>query len=254
MEQQELDRARSRRWQLLGASLMLLVVLAGLVIALGGFGDGEPQGTESRNGVRGAKETAALLRGVPQRGVALGRPDAPAAVQIYADLHCPHCRSAMTGDELRRLIDDLVRPGKATLELRLHPLEQFGANSAAGRNAVYALADRGLAWNLALMLYFNQGAPGSGWIDADLLRRIAEVGPGLRGLALEPRETATGRRLAAEADALWKRLDLGGTPSYVVRARDGSAERKIGGSSIGGPVDEIEDAVDEVSSRGAAAR
>ncbi|WP_320668933.1 DsbA family protein [Patulibacter defluvii] len=244
LDDAELDRLRARRWQLLGVALLALVVLLGIAIAGGALGGGGEKGTRSANGIRGAKETQALLRGVPQRGLVLGRPDAPATITLFADLHCPFCRSDVTGDELRTLIDDQVRPGKANLELRL--LGRLAPNSQQGRMAVDALAARGRAWNLAVMLFFNQGPEGGNWIDDRLLRRIGEVGPGLAGLPLSVREDAGGRRLMAETDALAKRWDVGGTPSYFVGARGGRDAREIGRSALGGRAGRIGDAVAEL--------
>lgn len=240
----ELDQLRSRRWQLFGVAALALVVIAGLAIAFGGFGGGGDKGTRSPNGIRGAKETGQLLRGIPQQGIVLGRPTAPATITVFADLHCPICRGHFTGDELRELVDKAVRPGKANVELRL--VDLLGANSGLGRVAVDRLAASGSAWNLALMLYFNQGAEGGSWIDDRLLQRIAAVTPSLEAAPLSLREDATSRRVVAETDALRQRLGVDGTPTYFVRRRGSADYREIGNTFLGGPTGRILDAVDEL--------
>jgi hypothetical protein len=239
----ELDAIRARRWRLFATTLMLLVVAGGLALALGAFGGDGKKGTASANGVRGAKEVSALLRGVPQGGLVLGRPDAPATITVFADLHCPHCRDAFTGGDFREVVDRVVRPGKANLRLALIALPGFGENSAQGRVAVTGLAPRDRAWTTALMLWFNQGAPGGPWIGDGLLRRIAEVGPGLRGVPLRMAPTVDGRRIADETDALRDRLDVDGTPAWFVRARGSSDEREIDVNRLGGSAGAIESAV-----------
>ncbi|MDX8153377.1 thioredoxin domain-containing protein [Patulibacter brassicae] len=210
--------ARARRWQVLSVMVLLLAVAGGLALALGAFRS-KPVGTLSANGIRGERETTSLLRGVPYDGLRLGRADAPATIRVFADLHCPICRAHFTGSEQRDIVDRLVRPGRAKLELRL--LATLSPNSAVGRTAVERLAlGGGEPWRLATMLFYNQGAEGGAWISPDLLRRIGEASPGLRGVSTTP--DGRTRRLEAETEALRRRYDVGGTPTYVV-TRAGAA-------------------------------
>ena len=55
---------------------------------------------------------------MPQDGLTLGRPDAPATVVEFIDVKCPFCKEFAIEDG-PDLVRDLVRSGRASLELRV---------------------------------------------------------------------------------------------------------------------------------------
>lgn len=251
----DLDAAvrAGRRGQLVGGVFFLAVIVTGALVASGAFGGGEDPARKASyvDGVRGTRETTALLRGVPQDGIRLGRADAPATIVEFADLKCPVCRGfALKGQ--RTVVRDLVRTGKANLELRLIGLEGFRPDNLTGRTAVYALAERDRMWPLVELLYYNQGEEQARWIDEPLLRKLARPSPELRGTVPSTRETAASRRLSAESDALRKRLGVRATPTFFVRARGADPTQeasyaKIDGGGLLGGVPGVEDIADAVA-------
>jgi len=94
----------------------------------------------------------------------------------FADPQCPYCRQ-FTLDALPGIVKEYVRTGK--VKLVLFAINIIGPNSDNGLRAMYAAGIQGKLWNVADLLYKNQGAENSGWITDDLLRRIGHSVPGL---------------------------------------------------------------------------
>ncbi|MGX6448006.1 thioredoxin domain-containing protein [Patulibacter sp. S7RM1-6] len=241
---------RLRRGQRLGAAFLLIAIVVGALMATGVVGGKDPARDASVvDGVRGVRETTALLRGIPQDGIRLGRADAPATIVAFADLKCSACRAFALGDQ-QAVVRDLVRTGRANLELRLIGLDAFRPDNLAGRDAAYALADRDGTWPLAELLYWNQGEERTEWITDARLRRLAAASPELHGVAVSTRATRTSRRLSAEADRLAAALDVDRTPTFFVRARGETAPeryRKIDVGPFGDRTKAIATAVREVT-------
>jgi protein-disulfide isomerase len=248
----DLDAAvrAGRRGQLIGGVFFLAVVVVAALVASGAFGgDGDPAKDASYvDGVRGVRETTALLRGVPQDGIRLGRADAPVTVVEFADLKCSACRRFVLGDQ-PDVVDDLVRTGKANVELRLIGLPGFRPDNLTGRTAAYGLAASDRMWPLVELLYFNQGEERTRWIDEPLLRKLAAPSPELRGVTPRTVETATSRRLSAEADALAERLDVSSTPTFFVRPRGTDDYEKVGSGVLSDRAEKIAEAVADATPR-----
>lgn len=238
-------RAR-RRGQLVGVAFLLAAVLVAVLVGSGALsGDDPAEDASVVGGVRGVRETSALLRDVPQDGIVLGRPDAPVTVVEFVDVKCPICASFVLGDG-PRIVEDLVRTGRANVELRVVALPQFRPNTERGRTAIHALSARDRAWTLAELLFYNQGPEGAEWVQPALLDRIGRAAPELRGLPVTATPDAATRRLDAEAQDLAERLEIEGTPSIFVRPRgrtDTAAYRAVDLRGTGSDAGKVEDAV-----------
>lgn len=209
----------ARRGQLVGAALLAAMVIVGALIALGAFGGDDPaQDASLVDGVRGVEETSALLAGVPQRGIVLGDPEAPVSIVVFADLKCSACRGFAL-EHQPTVVRDLVRTGKANLELRLLAIPRFGKDDEQGRTAAHNLAASNRMWPLVELAFYNQGPASQPWIDAALLRGFAAASPELRGATIDVRPTSASRNYDAAADRLADQLKLQGTPTIYVRPR-----------------------------------
>lgn len=207
----------ARRGQLVGAALLAAMVIVGALVALGAFGGDDPSRNASLvDGVRGVEETSALLDGVPQQGIVLGDPDAPVTIVEFADLKCSACRSFGI-EHHGPIVRDLVRTGKANLELRLLASERFGADDQEGRTAAHNLAASNRMWPLVELAFYNQGPSTQAWIDRSLLQGFAKASPDLAGATIDLQPTPASRALDAEADALAEQLKVEGTPTVFVR-------------------------------------
>ncbi|MDO9406912.1 thioredoxin domain-containing protein [Patulibacter sp.] len=239
----------NRRGQLAGVAFLLVAVLFAVLLGTGAFSGSDPAKDASVvDGVRGTEETTALLRGVPQDGITLGRPDAPATVVEFVDLKCPVCRTFTLKDG-PGVVQDLVRSGRAKVELRVLALESFRPDTLVGRTAVHALAAQDKTWNLAELLYYNQGPESEQWLTPALLKKIAGVSPELRDAPIVTQPTAATTRMGAEAEALADELGVEGTPTIYVRPSDRTdkgAYRRVDLRGTGSDAGKIASAVSDL--------
>jgi protein-disulfide isomerase len=149
------------------------LVVYGLIVAgLVGCGGSATPTTAGAAPTPGASK----LAGIPQDGLALGKPDAPRTLAVYADIQCPFCRD-WDQNELPAIVADQVRTGKVRVVFR--GLAFVGPESDLGLRAVLAAGRQDRLWNLVNVLYANQGTENGGWLTEDSLRRFAGAVPGL---------------------------------------------------------------------------
>lgn len=159
---------------------------------------------------------SALLVGIPQSGLELGNPSAPALYE-YADIQCPYC-AEFSNHVLPTVIREYVRTGK--VKLVFHGLAFIGPDSTKALRAVQAAGLQNRLWDVLDGVYARQGQENSGWVTDDLLK---EVGGGVSGLD-------TGRWLdEAGSDAVTSRISeaaraatsagVDSTPSFVFKDR-----------------------------------
>jgi protein-disulfide isomerase len=165
-------------------------------------------------------DAAALFRGIPQNGIALGSPDAPVTLVEFADLQCPYC-AVYARDVLPSVIERYVRPGRLRLELHLRAfLEE---DSRRGAVLAAAAARQNRLWPFVDGFYGNQGRENSGYATDAFLRRLAVATQGLdvrRALA-EQTHRATQQTLA-RAEQLANQLGSDSTPAFYLRRGAGS--------------------------------
>ena len=119
--------------------------------------------TAKSGGAKDAVGIDRLLAGIPQSGLVLGAPDAAVRIVEYGDLQCPYCRqAAMT--VVPEVIDQLVRPGVASIEFR--PLQFIGPDSRRGARLVLHAGEQGKGWHTIENLYRIQGPENAGWLNA----------------------------------------------------------------------------------------
>ena len=148
------------------ALLALAVVVAAVLISQPG-----------RESDATAAAPASNFDGIPQDGIALGSPKAPAVLTEFADLQCPFC-AAYARDVLPTVVDRYVRSGR--LRLELHVLTFLGEDSVRAGAMAAAAAQQDKLWPFADAFYRSQGAENSGYATDDFLRGIGEATPGSR--------------------------------------------------------------------------
>jgi protein-disulfide isomerase len=204
----------------LGAAALLLAV--GLAVVVGGRSAGSsrpvPAGTPAvgtlRHALPGAAGIERLLAGIPQHGTTLGSPTAPVTLVEYVDMQCPYCRMLETG-LMPSIVQRYVRTGKVRIVLRTWAF--IGPDSSRGQAAVLAAGLQARAFNVAALLFTNQGEENTGWLSDELVPEAAASVPGLRVAALVrdeslPRVVQSGAEVARLAAA----NGITSTPTLVV--------------------------------------
>ncbi|HEY0392157.1 MAG TPA: thioredoxin domain-containing protein [Solirubrobacterales bacterium] len=175
-------------------------------------------GTQSSGGDAGdigeAKTVNALLAGIPQKGLILGRPSAEVTLLEFGDLQCPFCKG-FSEDVLPQVIEGQVRRGEAQLAFNNYTI--IGAQSTPAGAAAIAAGEQGRGWNFVELFYRNQGAENSGYVTDAFLEAIAKAA-GVPNIANWNVDRKSKRVLdevtATTAEA--ERLGFTGTPSFAV--------------------------------------
>jgi protein-disulfide isomerase len=157
--------------KVLGIALAIVIAIA-LAVVLAVVFTGGSSGNSSVTGstLPDSDVIAQQLGGIPQQGNVLGKASAPVTMVEYIDLQCPVCRQFET-EVMPTLIQRYVRPGKVKVEVR--PIAFIGPDSERGRRAMIAAEPEGKAFNFSQILYFNQGAENSGWLDDSMIADAA---------------------------------------------------------------------------------
>ena len=176
-----------RRWQasprvLIGAGAVVISIVVAALLAVvftGGSSNSlkDLPAVGSLNGaLPGAADVETLFKGVPQNGTTLGSPKAPVTMTEYIDLQCPYCQEFET-----QLFPDIVRSYVRSGKLRvvMRPWAFIGPDSNRGQSAVLAAGARNKSFNLAEVLYENQGTENTGWLDQTMVANAAASVPGL---------------------------------------------------------------------------
>ena len=197
-------RARSQRRRasprvLIGAAVVAALIVIGIVlgVVLTG-GSSSPTSSAASTGsltnaLPGASDVEEQLKGIPQSGDVLGKPSAQVTMIEYIDLQCPYCQQFETA-AMPLIIDKYVRPGKAKVEARVIAI--LGPDSQTGREAAVAAGEQDKMFNFSQILYVNQGAENTGWLDDAMIESAAASVPGLE---VQPVLDATGSSTVSDA-------------------------------------------------------
>ena len=212
------------------AAAAVLVVAVLVAVSQGGSSDGG--GGEAKPG---------LLNGIPQRGLALGKPTAPLTMVEFADLQCPFC-AQYDRDVLPTLVKRYVRTGRLRLEFQ--PLAFIGPDSARMAVVVAGAAEQARAWQLIDLIYHNQGRENSGYGSVEHLRKLMARVPGLDAdAAVAGSTSAAVARRVRSAQAAATRAGIDSTPSFLIGRSGGKLSRlspsALEPSAFTGPIDKL---------------
>ena len=202
----------------LGAVVVLAAVLVGASVLSSGGSSSSPK-TVSISSV-GA--TNKLLAGIPQNGIELGNPNAPVTMQEFADIQCPGCDQYMRS-AFPDIVRKYVRPGKVRIEWK--GISFLGPDSEKGLRYVNAAGEQNKLWNVAELLYRNQGTENSGWVTNELLRSVGEAVPGLDADKVQAsvNSSAVNRKMADAANE-FTTFGLNSTPGFAIGPTGGTLQ------------------------------
>jgi protein-disulfide isomerase len=222
-------------WLVLGAAVGL--VAAAIALSSHGGGDGV---AARRSASAPGRDVTRILRGIPQDGLRLGRPDAPVLLVEFADLQCPFCRE-FAAESWPAIVRRYIRTGKVRMELRL--LDILGPQSAKANQAVMAAALQDRMWDASMRFYDVQGQEGSGYVTDGFLRGVLS---GVHGLdaarAMRDRTSPAVRDALASVHSLQSRYAVSSTPTLMI-GTDVNDLRPLGAGVIGS--DKLAQAINE---------
>jgi len=123
-----------------------------------------------------------LFKGIPQKGLVLGNPNAPATLTEFIDLQCPVCQE-FESTMLPTLVQKYVRSGKLNIKMQPWSIRDFPGgpgDSTRGQKATIAASLQNRAFPFAEILYLNQGQENSGWLNDNMVLTAASSIDGLR--------------------------------------------------------------------------
>jgi protein-disulfide isomerase len=212
---------RRRRLRQLAVLVAAAAAVIAALIVISAAGEPRAAGPSAAGEApSGIPASTALLAGIPQQGLALGRPDAPVTLIEYGDLQCPACRM-YSEKAFPTLVRDYVRSGRLRLEIRLQSFLGPDSVTAAGAVAAASLQDR--AWPLIDLFYRNQGEENSGYVTDGWLASLGKAVPGIDvPRMLRERSGARVRRIVADGSAEFAALGLKSTPSFQIGRTNGA--------------------------------
>ena len=225
------DARRERVLKLASAAAFLAIVAVAVLIVVS---QSQSEGGDAGN-IQGAAEVDALLRGISQDGLELGRPGAPVTLVEFGDLQCTGCKAA-SEDLLPQLIEGPVRRGEARIDFRNFAI--IGAESVPAGAAAIAAGAQGRGWNFVELFYRNQGEEDSGYVTDEFLTALARRA-GVHEVARWNRERKRKPVLAEveETSAEAKELGFAGTPSFAVEGPATSGLEPLGLPSSAGDLE-----------------
>ena len=226
--------ARRRRLLQLGSALLAAAAIVAVVILVAGSGGGGDQSsagaTSTTGALSGEAEIADQLDGIPQNGIALGKPDAPITVVEFGDLQCPAC-AAFSNGEMPKLVDQYIRPGKARMEFR--SLTFIGDDSKRLALMSAAASEQDKLFQFNELVYANQGAENSGYATDAYLRRIGGAIAGFDvDAALRARDGHAAAQQLVDTERLASINGVQSTPSFLV-GRTGGEMKLVDAQELG---------------------
>jgi protein-disulfide isomerase len=191
------------------AAFLAVAVVAVLIVV----SQSQSGGGDSSN-IQHASEVDRELAGIPQNGMALGKPSAKVTLLEFGDLQCTACKG-YSEEVLPQVIEDRVRSGEARIDFRNYTV--IGTESTPAGAAAIAAGEQGRGWNFVETFYRNQGNEDSGYVTDEFLTAIAKAA-GVRDIARwnTGRKSARILREVANSTSQAKSLGFTGTPSFAV--------------------------------------
>lgn len=155
---------------------------------------------------------SARFAGIPQDGIRLGSPSAPATLVEFADLQCPFC-GQYAREVLPTIIDKYVRTGKLKLELNL--LTFVGEDSVTAGKVAAATTAQDRFWGFTDAFFATQGQENTGYVTDDFLEETAAASGA--DYAAAKGDGTTADRVLEQAQDHANRLGVNSTPTFFIR-------------------------------------
>jgi protein-disulfide isomerase len=232
-------RQASPRALAIGGGIALIVIIAivlGVVLSNGGGSGGgsgvvsstDLQGlpatgnAQANTALPGAPQANDLFKGIPQKGLTLGKPNAPVTMEMFVDVQCPFCQDYEV-NKLPTIVNKYIRNGK--VQLHLKPWAFLGPQSTTGRLGLIAASFQNKGYEYAKVLYDNQQTENTGWLTS---RQMALIAASVTGLNLKrwwsDVNSSDAKSIADEVSKLAKKKKIQGTPTVLVGCTGGTLQ------------------------------
>jgi protein-disulfide isomerase len=174
--------------------------------------------------IEGSGVVQRLYGGLDQQGPSLGDPDAPISISIFNDLQCTQCAEYQL-DTVPRLVESLVRPGRARLEFRNFSIGPRETNVAA--YAATAAGQQDFEWQYLHLVLLNIGSVKASGVTEAFLNGVAAAipSPQFDGQRWDRDRDSEEVRARVESDAkLALDLRLPAMPAAVVEGPGGTKQ------------------------------
>jgi protein-disulfide isomerase len=199
-------------------NLGLRALVLGIVLGLSACGGDDPAPPPERASAPPPSEVEQRYDLIPQDGVTLGSPDAPATLVEFADLQCPFC-GRFSREVLPTVVGAYVVQRRIAFELRIRAF--LGRDSVRAAGAAAVAADHDRLFEFADVFYANQGIENSGFVTNAFVRSIAEQVPGLDpDEVVEAANDPLGQPLVHRAQRLAEQTGSKGSPDFYLRRDD----------------------------------
>ncbi|MDX6728565.1 MAG: hypothetical protein QOK49_3370 [Baekduia sp.] len=199
----------SRRFAVLSALVGVAAAIVVVAIAVSSGG-----GSSRRAAHVPGRDVTRIIRGIPQSGLTLGRPDAPVLLVEFADPQCPFCRE-FAATSWPTIVQKYIRTGKVRMELRL--IDILGADSARANRALQAAALQNRMWDASMRFYDAQGQENTGYVTDRFLRQVLG---GVRGLdaarAMRDRSAPQVKEALGAVHSLQSLYAVNSTPTLMI--------------------------------------
>lgn len=215
-------RASPRALAIAGGVVLIVVVAVVLGVVLSGgsnkssTGDFPAVGSATWPGaLQGSTDVRKLYKGIPQSGLTLGNPKAPATLTEYIDLQCPNCQAFET-QQMPTIIQKYVRPGK--LKIEMQPWSILSPpDSPRGQAATIAASLQNRGFPFASMLYLNQGVEDTGWLTEDMVGSAASSVDGTDPRrVLDDLSSSQVKSIVSNVDSTANAQGFTGTPTLLL--------------------------------------
>jgi protein-disulfide isomerase len=213
------------------ALIVVIAIVLAVVLGSGGSKSSSPPSDLPKIGnanwvgaEQGAPEANALFKGIPQKGLVLGKPSAPVEMEMFIDVQCPICRDYEVSS-LPTIVQKYIRTGK--VQLHLQPWAFIGPQSKTGRLAVIAASFQNKGFEYAKVLYDSQpdNSENTGYLNDNWMARMAASVNGLNVQdVMSQKGDSDSSTIASKVDQLAKAANVQGTPTVLIGPTGGKLQ------------------------------
>lgn len=234
-------QASPRALAIAGGVVLIAVIAVVLGVVLSGGSKNAQSGNFPNVGsatwpgaLPGSTDVRGLFKGIPESGLILGAPNAPATLTEFIDLQCPLCQKFEV-EQMPTIIRKYVSTGK--LKVRMEPWEILDrpggpGDSARGQAATLAAALQNKGFQFAQLLYLNQGLEDSGWLNENMVGSAASSVDGMDPQrVLDDLGSSRVKTSVSDVDSTASAQNFTGTPTLLLNHKG----RKAHVVSVGVP-------------------